>query len=664
MFQFLNTTKKQIVFMTVALLHIGTHAPLQAEATSPTPQPQTNAYQTLMNLHIPALAIKAAEESKKAQEQAKENSANAKNLFNLLQVTLPPVQEVEKLQVTYRIFSDSETSQQYKNSDIVSLNTLQDLEMFCGYSGQLQNYVFKSIDQTQTTFGSVQLQKMLLMPQDSAKKLRHQQEIIQTLVNDEKLFTSLATELDKIKVAEQELLWFWQQMEDVLEQFMAGLNLPSFTKLDKNPAALQAWTTFGTVISPGLFFALDCFYLNNLIKGINGDRTQIPVVSGIMVAYFSLLTALMTYGAAIKIKRINTLHGKVNGVAGFACATEELGNIMNNHAQLKALFPIHKLLQGVASPLTPETTHLLSLLKTDTFKSDPTMFSYQGRVLAAFNEMLNTKNQFISAMRHVGQLDAYMSIARLYKKYQTSQHARFCFVDYLEQEKPYVAIQDFWLPSLNPDTVVLNSIELGTQTGPRSTTITGPNAGGKSTSLKSITLAVLLAQSFGIAPARAMSLKPFAKINTYMNITDTAGTASLFQAEMRRTQALLQTIKTLAPNQSAFIVMDEIFTGTNAKEGEAGAYGVAKKLIGFDNCICMFATHFKRLTELAAVTNGIVENRKVCVVRNSDGSFTFPYKLEPGITDQAIALDLLLQEGFDQDILQAAYEIINEGKTA
>ena len=64
------------------------------------------------------------------------------------------------------------------------------------------------------------------------------------------------------------------------------------------------------------------------------------------------------------------------------------------------------------------------------------------------------------------------------------------------------------------------------------------------------------------------------------------------------------------------------------------------------------------LTDLAQDTNDLFKNQKVSIIRE-DGRITYPYKLEPGITDQAIALDLLEQEGFDSEILEAAQGILD-----
>ena len=103
--------------------------------------------------------------------------------------------------------------------------------------------------------------------------------------------------------------------------------------------------------------------------------------------------------------------------------------------------------------------------------------------------------------------------------------------------------------------------------------------------------------------------------------------------------------------------MDEIFTGTNPKEGEAAAYGVAKHISSFGNNMTIVATHFKELTNLEITTGGLFKNYKVSVIKK-DGGFIYPYKLEQGISDQPIALQLLANEGFASEILDEANAIM------
>ena len=128
---------------------------------------------------------------------------------------------------------------------------------------------------------------------------------------------------------------------------------------------------------------------------------------------------------------------------------------------------------------------------------------------------------------------------------------------------------------------------------------------------------------------------------------------------MDRTQTLLNSIQSLKPGEYSFVIMDEIFTGTNPKEGKAGAYGVARSIANYSSCICVVATHYKRLTDLEPATNGYFKNYKVYVNISDDGTVTCPYKVVPGISDQAIALLLLEKHGFDKEILDEAYKVLN-----
>jgi DNA mismatch repair ATPase MutS len=153
----------------------------------------------------------------------------------------------------------------------------------------------------------------------------------------------------------------------------------------------------------------------------------------------------------------------------------------------------------------------------------------------------------------------------------------------------------------------------------------------------------------------------YAKIaELYLNICDTTGKESLFQAEMHRAQKLITHLKELQAHEFAFIILDEIFTATNTTEGIAGAYGIAKKITRYNQCCYLIATHFLKLTELEQDTQEIYKNYQIRVCKNSDGSFIYLYTLKPGINDQAIALELLKQEGFDPDILEEAYKILGQ----
>ena len=103
--------------------------------------------------------------------------------------------------------------------------------------------------------------------------------------------------------------------------------------------------------------------------------------------------------------------------------------------------------------------------------------------------------------------------------------------------------------------------------------------------------------------------------------------------------------------------MDEMFSGTSPKEGEAASYAVAKNLAQNSNSILLLASHFPMLKELETKT-GMFKNYQVRVTEYADGSFSYPFKLEEGAADQNVAIKILQTQGFDSSILNDANAIL------
>ena len=148
--------------------------------------------------------------------------------------------------------------------------------------------------------------------------------------------------------------------------------------------------------------------------------------------------------------------------------------------------------------------------------------------------------------------------------------------------------------------------------------LTGSNASGKSTVLKTLLLNVLLAQSWGIASARRMRWTPFASIRGYLHTVDDCGRESLFQAQIRRIEAFIVEARaaqataqavvqaqatapsTPAPGPS-LLVVDEILNSTNPIEAMLLSYQYAR-IVGKEltpNARMVMTTHYPVLTTLA-----------------------------------------------------------------
>jgi|GEM_PF-6583705 len=399
---------------------------------------------------------------------------------------------------------------------------------------------------------------------------------------------------------------------------------------------------------------------DNATMGVNGISKAHLYGTGFLYA-IEAATMYTTYRREKSYNELtNYLHAQMMAVGTIIRAmqtisseikdNDALRNGLDHQKQLTALFDAKNKL------ISKKMHQLVSLLLTNTFTGKPSYFCFKGRVLAAYALMKEIKNDLAPALLALGEVDAYLSCATLYQDYEDKPNG-FCFVTYLDQDTPYLNFNGMWNPFIPSKKAVANSIELG-GTKPLNVILTGPNAGGKSTFSKGLTLNVLLAQTVGIVPGQELVITPFEKINTYMNITDdTAGGNSLFKSEVLRAQSLLKTIADLDKKKFSFSIMDEMFSGTSPREGEAAGYAVAKNLGANTNSIAVIATHFPKLKELEKTTANF-KNYQVRVAYAQDGSFTYPFKLEEGAADQNVAIAILQQQGFDSSILDDAQELL------
>jgi DNA mismatch repair protein MutS len=223
---------------------------------------------------------------------------------------------------------------------------------------------------------------------------------------------------------------------------------------------------------------------------------------------------------------------------------------------------------------------------------------------------------------------------------------------------PVLAINGVFHPCIDIQKVVKNNVCFK---GNDNAIITGPNAGGKSTFVKSLLINVLLCQTIGIASAVECTMTPFYNINSQINIPDSKGYESLFEAEMYRCKEKLDILKRTPENKFSIFVMDEIFNSTNPVEGISGAYAIAKKISQYSNCLLVFTTHYIYLTKLKKT--GRFVNYRMNIERNSENQIHYPYILEKGVSKQYIALDLLAKNGFDRDIIDEAITLKNKLST-
>ena len=182
--------------------------------------------------------------------------------------------------------------------------------------------------------------------------------------------------------------------------------------------------------------------------------------------------------------------------------------------------------------------------------------------------------------------------------------------------------------------------------------LTGSNASGKSTFLKTVALNVVFAQSICTVLGSHYSAPAF-RIYTSMAIADDliAGD-SYFISEIR---SLKRITEVDTSEQPLLCVIDEILRGTNTVERIAASSELLKEL-SIGNTVCLAATHD---IELCSMLIDIYQLLHFAETITENGEVLFDYKLKDGPATTRNALKLLDSMGFKKELVKRANEKAN-----
>jgi DNA mismatch repair ATPase MutS len=144
-------------------------------------------------------------------------------------------------------------------------------------------------------------------------------------------------------------------------------------------------------------------------------------------------------------------------------------------------------------------------------------------------------------------------------------------------------------------------------------------------------------------------LKPFHYIHCYLNIPDTSGRDSLFQAEARRCKEILDCVNE-HPKESHFCVFDELYSGTNPEEAETSATSFMLYLQKYKLVSSLLTTHFfnvcKNLEKIKTI-----QNYKMITQLNENKMLVYKYKISKGISDVKGGINVLTNLNYPKEII-------------
>ena len=190
--------------------------------------------------------------------------------------------------------------------------------------------------------------------------------------------------------------------------------------------------------------------------------------------------------------------------------------------------------------------------------------------------------------------------------------------------------------------------------------VTGPNAGGKTTYVKTILANVILAQTIGITYSLRSQIILYDTINSFMRVSDILGTRSYFEAEAEYCLNMInKAVEISNKNKKGLFLMDEPMHSTPPTEGMATAYAVIEYLSKLNGITLIITTHFHRLVKLEELYPTKFINLSVDAIPHNN-KYIFPYKIKRGYSYLCIAIELLDIKEFPSIIIDNAIKMKNK----
>ena len=264
------------------------------------------------------------------------------------------------------------------------------------------------------------------------------------------------------------------------------------------------------------------------------------------------------------------------------------------------------------------------------------------RILVGLTSIIKDKiNEIALSEQIIAQIDFHFAKARYAIK-----------TDAVEPEilnEKFISFENMKHPLLigNVENVVTNDFEIGKDY--KSIIITGSNTGGKTVTIKTIGLFILMAKAGMFLPCTMAKVYPFKDI--FADIGDDQSilqNLSTFSSHMKNIIEILNN-----SNQETFVLLDEICAGTDPVEGAVLAQVILEK-IAEKGCFSTITTHYGELKALE-YSNPYFKNASV---EFNTETLKPTYKLLIGIPGLSNAIAISANLGLEKDIVDKAKNII------
>ncbi|XP_051141836.1 DNA mismatch repair protein MSH6 isoform X2 [Andrographis paniculata] len=303
---------------------------------------------------------------------------------------------------------------------------------------------------------------------------------------------------------------------------------------------------------------------------------------------------------------------------------------------------------------TPVIKKLMGELSLAESEKEQKLKSILQRLIGRFCENHCEWRQMVST---IAELDVLISLS-IASDYYEGKTCRPIISPPHSDNLPCLSAKGLGHPMLRSDTLgkgsfVTNDVTLGGSGNASFILLTGPNMGGKSTLLRQICLATILAQIGADVPAESFELVPVDRIFVRMGAKDQIMSGhSTFLTELLETASMMNSA---TPN--SLVALDELGRGTSTSDGQAIAASVLEHFICTVQCRGMFSTHYHRLAVDYENNTKVSLCHMAChVAKGVRGleEVIFLYKLTPGACPKSYGVNVARLAGLPDTVLQRA----------
>jgi hypothetical protein len=268
-------------------------------------------------------------------------------------------------------------------------------------------------------------------------------------------------------------------------------------------------------------------------------------------------------------------------------------------------------------------------------------FKEIGNIMHVFYELYDNETYTNALLYSFGFHGYFSMISHLNTNVEENKISKTVFI---KKGKPN--FKKMYYPKFINDqfnTIVKNDCKLN-----KNMIITGPNASGKTTTLKTALINIILSQQFGYGCFESLDLKPYDLFHCYLNIPDTSGRDSLFQAEAKRCKEIIDCVKE-EDNKTHFCIFDELYSGTNPEEAVISGTAFMDYLVKQNNVTCLLTTHYIKLCKKLS-KNKKLKNYNMKTIINND-NIEYTYLIQEGISFTKGGLRVLRDMNYPKEIL-------------